>query len=308
MELKIDEVRRICKDIPSCEAFARIKEINKGLSGDAKFRVETTNGQRFLLRISDIKEHDRKKAMYEMMRQASSHGVVMSRPVDFGVCSNGKYVYQLLSWCEGETADAILPRLANEEQYVVGVKAGRNLKKIHSIPAPDSADDWYDQFISIHDERITAFFNCGVHIDGSEAILSFYEKNRRLLRNRPQCFNHGDYHTENLLVSENLDAAVIDWELIDSMYGDPGWEFNRINNGTLFPRFASGQINGYFNGEPPQEFWPVLALYLSTGALMLVSWAVYIEPTCLAECTQTASQIIHWFDGMRNPVPLWYAA
>jgi serine/threonine-protein kinase len=99
---------------------------------------------------------------------------------------------------------------------------------------------------------------------------------------------------------------VVDWDLIDSLYGDPWSEFSRILNANLVPHFTTGQIHGYFDGEPPEEFWRILALYLSTGALMLVSWAVYVEPSCLDECKQTASNIMNWFDGMRSPVPKWY--
>ena len=46
-----------------------------------------------------------------------------------------------------------------------------------------------------------------------------------------QCFHHGDWHTENLLLSEDGRLSVIDWELLDyDNYGDPWEEFNRINN------------------------------------------------------------------------------
>jgi serine/threonine-protein kinase len=294
------------KDIQNSESFVKLEPINKGVSGDDKYCVETRDGRRFLLRVSDIEAYDRKKAMYDMMGLAASRGVSMSLPVDFGVCNGGKHVYQLLSWCDGDTADVVLPKLSEEEQYRVGVKAGQSLRKIHAIPAPDGLEDWHDRFVSINDSRIRSFFSCGVYIDGSDAILAFYEENRHLLRGRPQCFHHGDYHNENLLVSENREIAVVDWDLLDSLYGDPWWDFDRILHTTLFPHFTTGQIRGYFDGEPPEEFWRVLALYLSTGALMLVSWAVYVEPSCLEECVQTANTMMDWFDGMRSPVPAWY--
>lgn len=117
----------------------------------------------------------------------------------------------------------------------------------------------------------------------------------------------GDYHNENLLVSENHEIAIIDWDLLDSLYGDPWSEFNRISMCTNFsPYFATGLLNGYFGGEPPEEFWKILALYLSTGALILVSWAANIEPGCLEECKQKADKIIQWFDRMHNSIPTWY--
>jgi serine/threonine-protein kinase len=306
MESNNEILLSVCKDIPNHESFIKIEAINKGLSGDEKYYVETAQGQRYLLRISNIESYERKKTMYDMMGRVASLGVYMSVPVDFGICNNGKNVYQLLSWCDGETADIVLPKLSHDEQYMLGVKSGQNLRRIHSIPAPSGLEDWYYRFVRINDGRLRTFFSCGVHIDGSDAILAFYEENRHLLRGRPQCFIHGDYHNDNLLISANRDIMVVDWDLIDSLYGDPWSEFNRILNANLVPHFTTGQIHGYFDGEPPEEFWRILALYLSTGALMLVSWAVYVEPSCLDECKQTASNIMNWFDGMRSPVPKWY--
>lgn len=306
MESNNEILLSVCKDIPNHESFIKIEAINKGLSGDEKYYVETAQGQRYLLRISNIESYERKKTMYDMMGRVASLGVYMSVPVDFGICNNGKNVYQLLSWCDGETADIVLPKLSHDEQYMLGVKSGQNLRRIHSIPAPSGLEDWYYRFVRINDGRLRTFFSCDVHIDGSDAILAFYEENRHLLRGRPQCFIHGDYHNDNLLISANRDIMVVDWDLIDSLYGDPWSEFSRILNANLVPHFTTGQIHGYFDGEPPEEFWRILALYLSTGALMLVSWAVYVEPSCLDECKQTASNIMNWFDGMRSPVPKWY--
>lgn len=301
-----ETIARICRDIPLCASFVSIEAIRKGVSGDAKYRVDTAGGRRFLLRISPAETYERKRTMYDMMGRVAAHGVSMSLPVDFGLCNGGQSVYQLLSWCEGETADAVLPNLSHADQYALGVKAGQNLRRIHAIPAPDGTEDWHDRFVRINDGRLRAFFRCGVPIDGSEAILAFYEENRPLLRGRPQCFLHGDYHNDNLLVSKDHDIAVVDWDLLDSLYGDPWSEFNRILHASLVPRFVTGQIRGYFAGEPPEAFWRILALYLSTGALMLVSWAVHVEPGCLDECRETAGHIMRWFDGMRSPVPSWY--
>jgi serine/threonine-protein kinase len=65
-------------------------------------------------------------------------------------------------------------------------------------------------------------------------------------------------------------------------------------------------IRGYFGGEPPADFWNLLAFYLSAGALMLVSWAFYIQKDCLEYSIQNANDVLRWFDNMQNPVPTWY--
>ena len=49
-------------DIRGFDNFVKVEPIEKGWSEDKKYYVETSDGQRMLLRVSDIAEHDRKKA------------------------------------------------------------------------------------------------------------------------------------------------------------------------------------------------------------------------------------------------------
>jgi aminoglycoside phosphotransferase (APT) family kinase protein len=82
MESNNEILLSVCKDIPNHESFIKIEAINKGLSGDEKYYVETAQGQRYLLRISNIESYERKKSMYDMMGRVASLGVYMSVPVD----------------------------------------------------------------------------------------------------------------------------------------------------------------------------------------------------------------------------------
>jgi len=72
------------------------------------------------------------------------------------------------------------------------------------------------------------------------------------------------------------------------------------------PHFSTGMIHGYFKGGAPEEYWPVLALYMSIGAVSSIPWAYYHHPDLLNEMVQNISEIIKWFDNMQNPVPTWY--
>jgi aminoglycoside phosphotransferase (APT) family kinase protein len=293
--------------IPESENFKKIKPLDKGLSGDKKYYIENADGRRLLLRINDIAQHDRKKTMFEMMKHAAVLGIPMPQPVAFGLCDDGKSVYQLLTWCDGEDAEAVLPKLSGAEQYVLGAKSGEILQKIHSISAPNYLEDWAIRYTEVNSDRIKAFNKCGIQIEGSDAILRYFEENEHLLNGRPQCFRHGDYHNGNFLISDKHDLFVIDWELLDyDNFGDPWEEFVRIGNSEVIPHFTTGQLRGYFGGEPPTEFWHLLALYLSAGALMLVTWAFYLQQDCLEYSVQNANNVLRWFDNMNNPIPTWY--
>jgi serine/threonine-protein kinase len=133
-------------DILGNGRFVSAEPIEKGWSEDKKYYVETSDGQRMLLRVSDIAEHDRKKAEYEMMGCVYELGILTPQPLGFGLCNGGKSVYSLSGWLDGEDAEKALPLMAETEQYVFGLKAGETLRKIHTLPAPEDAMPWGDWF------------------------------------------------------------------------------------------------------------------------------------------------------------------
>ncbi len=64
-------------DIRNHETFVKVESMDRGLSGDKKYYIETVDGERLLLRVSDIAEYDRREIMFGMMKQAAMMGVPM---------------------------------------------------------------------------------------------------------------------------------------------------------------------------------------------------------------------------------------
>lgn len=279
--------------------------IEKGLSGDKKFFVTTDNGMKYLLRISDINQFQSKETLFGILQKVSELNIPMCEPIEFGVCDEG--IYMLLTWIDGKDAEDVLAFLSENEQYNVGLEAGEILKKIHSISAPIELDDWSKRYHKQNDGRIKAFEGCGLKTDNSDKLLKYIEDNVQLLNNRPQCLQHGDYHVGNLMVTNNCNVFVIDWELLDfNNYADPWNEFNSIGLSKVIPNFTTGMLRGYFGGEPPEEFWKILKFYLSAGALMLLSWAYYCQQDELQYAKQHIDDIVKWYDNMQLEVPSWY--
>ena len=140
--------------------------------------------------------------------------------------------------------------------------------------------------------------------NGDYHMLAYIEKNRHLLKNRPQCFLVGVYNVINMMYV-NVDLRIIDFERFD--IGDPWDEFNCIVWSVMAsPHFAPEQLRGYFNGEPPMEFFKLLAVYIAILVLSLISsWAVTSEFG--RNVTLKLSQdVLQWFDNMQNPVLTWY--
>jgi hypothetical protein len=55
----------------------------------------------------------------------------------------------------------------------------------------------------------------------------------------------------------------------------PAEEFNRIVwDAQTSPHFATGKVRGYFGGEPPIEFWRLLAFCIGSNTLSSSYWAI----------------------------------
>lgn len=292
-------------EIPGFSQFKKVEPLLKGWSNDKKFKVETQEGTFLLLRIAEIEEIEKKRAEFEFMKKIVGLGIPMSQPLDFGTCSQGKKVYTLLTWCEGEDAESVLPTLTEELQYHLGFQAGLILRKIHSMKAPLNLEEWSRRFNRKIDTRIAKYKACGIHFEKDELIISYLQQNRALLENRPQTYQHGDYHVGNLIVSKDLALSVIDFNRPD--FGDPLEEFNRIVwSATVSPYFATGQINGYFQGEPPKEFFSHLLFYIAANTVSSIPWAIPFGEGEIETMKNQAKQILTWFDDMRSFFPCWY--
>ncbi len=298
------ELKLAMDEIKSFDTFNKIEPVNKGWSPDKKFRIETTDGQHLLLRIADISEYDRKKAEFEMLKRAEVLGVPISAPIAFGLCNGGRNVYSLLTWCEGKDMDEALPMLTETEQYLIGMKAGRLLAKIHSLPAPENAEPWDERFRRKINGRLEQIIGCDTDIS---MFTDYLSTNQGLLDDRPQCFNHGDFNTSNLILTPDNEVGVIDFNYFNSDHGDPWWEFCTIPYGKeANPHFYSGLIKGYFNGQPPHNFFDVLMYYFAYDAVAALCETAHMSQSDKEDAVRHGENILLWFNNFQTTVPRWY--
>ena len=277
--------------------------IDKGWSGDKKYCAVTADGTKYLLRVSPVERMEGRKAEFERMQQVASLGIPMCLPLEFGICPEGVYTVQ--SWIEGSDAESVIPSLPQQEQYTYGLDAGRILAKIHSIPAPADTPAWEPRFNAKIDRKIAMYESCPLKYDGGGALLTYLSENRCLLANRPQTYQHGDYHIGNMMLTSDGLLTVIDFDKDD--FGDPWEEFNRIVwSAQAAPAFARGMVDGYFGGEVPMEFWRLLALYISSNTLSSLPWAIPFGAEEVAVMRRQCALVLRWYDNMKNVVPRWY--
>ena len=298
------------------EPVTSMENIPRGWSGDKKYKITAADGTKYLLRITPKetsgsldddslgrREYTKQQHMFQIQQSVAALGVPMCRPVACGRCEQG--FYNIQTWVEGRDAEEVIPLLSDAEQYACGLEAGRILKVIHSVPAPEEQPDWETRFNAKMDRKIQMYHQCSLKFDGADDLIAYIEANRSLLKGRPQCFQHGDYHIGNMMIEKDK-LVIIDFDRYD--FGDPWEEFNRIVwCAQCSPLFASGMVNGYFDGDVPMEFWKLLALYISSNMLSSVAWAVSFGEEEIQTMRKQAQDVLNWYDHMKNPVPSWYS-
>ena len=280
--------------------------IEAGWSGDAKYKALTADGIPYFLRVTPRERGDRFTRIFHMQQQVAKTGIPMCRPLAVGDCPEGTYTIH--SWVDGEDAEPAVMRMPPETQYKLGRDAGEYLARIHTVPAPADQPDWEPRFNAKIDRKLGMYADCPIHFEGDHHLLRYIEENRHLLAGRPQCFQHGDYHIGNMMLTyEDGEPriVVIDFDRYD--FGDPWEEFNRIVwCAQAAPVFATGLVDGYFGGEIPTEFWRLLALYISSNMLSSIPWAIPFGEGEIHTMLNQAVDVLSWYDNMTHPVPNWY--
>lgn len=289
-------------DLELKKRFTKIEPISKGWSEDKKYCVTSTEGIKHLLRISPIERLEERKSLFNMQKQVAALGIPMCTPIELGTCDDG--VYYIQSWIDGEDLKPILPLLSEAQQYKLGYISGEILRKMHTISAPKNQEEWEIRFNRKTDIKIKNYHECGLRFNGDEHILLYIQNNRHLLNNRPQCFQHGDYHIGNMML-EKGELKIIDFDRYD--FGDP-WEDMKSSTWDIqiSPVFASGRVDGYFGGEVPLDFWKLLSIYICVGTLSSITWAIPFGECEIGTMKTLAPNVLHWHDNMSRSVPSWY--
>jgi serine/threonine-protein kinase len=237
--------------------------------------------------------------MYEYV---AASGINVSRPISAEPFREDVIPYQLFTWLEGEDLIDALPNMTSAEQFSTGIKTGMLMRKLHSLP-PDQDNEvepWKVRFERNVQRIIQSYSNKRGISQGVDLLVRYLKENQGWLDSRPQTFTHGDWNTENLILTPEGQIGIIDLSG-DKDFGDPWWEFwltpHDLNSS---PHFYMGQIKGYFMGEPPQEFFRLLSYYMAYSTLEFLDDLVGEGEPESVKC------VLNWFDDMRNPVPSWY--
>lgn len=293
-------------DIPDFSEWTTIQKINKGWSTDEKYYIETKTGAKLLLRLADINLYEKKKKEFFRMQEVYNLDINMSKPLIFGKCGNNKYTYSLFSWIEGESAQETIINFSEKEQYAYGIEAGKILKKMHSLPAPQDQEDWEERMKTKITTHLEKYQKSPYKLKNDEYVIEYIQKNLHLLKNRPQNYQHGDYHLGNMLITPNNELAIIDFNRWD--FGDTYEEFYKMMlfSSLISEPFTLGQINGYFDNKIPDDFFNILSLYVADVLLFSIVWAIPFGVSEVEGMIKRAEKILENYDNFKTTIPKWF--
>nr|WP_290443454.1 phosphotransferase [Sporolactobacillus kofuensis] len=293
------------RDIPGSDQWMNIEEIHAGWSHDQKYVVQLHNRRKYLLRLSSSDQYPRRMKEYDVVKKLLPLDINISKPVSFGRCDNNRKVFTLMTWVDGESASHILPSLSPEKQYELGYQAGKILKQIHLVQVSKGHTSWHDFYNDKIDRKLLSYKDCGIRVPDADMIIDFINVNRSLVKDRPQTFQHGDYHCGNMVIKEKQRIGIIDFDRLD--IGDPWEEFNRITwCAGISEAFATGRINGYFENNVPAEFFPLMALYLATNLISSVPWSIAYGQHEIEVMTKEIEKTMEAFANFTSVIPKWY--
>ncbi|MCG8483067.1 MAG: phosphotransferase [Clostridia bacterium] len=297
----------IIKDIPRYAEWTKITVPKYGWSTNLKYRVIDIRGNAYILRVSDISFYDDKKQEYDNILRLSEYDILMPKPIEFGLCNGRKHVYMLLTWIDGVAVENVIRDLDNDLQYQLGYSAGKLLRNIHTLSPAVSKMDWGDTYRENIEIIKKDYRKANIPVNYEQEIIEYINANKYLLDNRPQVIRHGDFHVGNLIITQKNNIGVIDFD--KCAVGD-GWEeFGGIVwAARLSRKFAKGQVDGYFSGNIPDDFFRLLALYIGIYSLEHVVRSVrnHKDSRSIKTIYSNTDFMSKMFDCYNTYIPNWY--
>lgn len=304
--MRIEAKHKAITDIPGYSSWKKIIKINEGLSQSEKYQIMDRWGRMYLLRVASIREYARKQAIFMRMKALSKWDIPMPYPIEMGICNEGNSVYVLLSWISGIALDKVILEYNQEKQYQLGIQAGQLLRTMHDIKVSDRQIQRYRSKKEILLNRVMRYEKSHYAIKGDKDAINLVRQNINQIERMPICYLHGDYKMGNLVINEQSSLIPIDFDCC--RVGDPyeDFVFNEYSNTRISETFARGKIDGYFNKQPPVEFWEALRVYIAAKVLTFILYYGRLASLSENKVYESARRVFKNYDYFNELVPIWY--
>ena len=276
--------------------------ISKGYSEEVKYKVIAD--KKYFLKISPQSFTKKKELELKYISDLKNE---MKFPKLVEVKYDINSILSLYEWIDGVDIRDYVTRLTGKELYQYGIQAGEFLKKIHSIFIEEESVNWKEYYAQKSMKKIDSFRKTNINFPEIETFIDYIHTHQYLLQDRPISLCHGDFHVGNMMIDlETKELIIIDFGSLE--IGDPIEEFNRtIWNAQLSEEFATGLINGYFNGKNiPDDFWKLMAYYMACDVVGSIPWAVNYGNDQLITMLERAKLVLNWFDNFERVIPKFY--
>lgn len=293
------------KNLPLPLAIQGIQPIYKGYSSEQKYFIPGLSGQDYLLRIRKPGGEEAQQQEARFILQLHDKGLPVPRVYACQSLPEEEGSFMLLSYLPGIDMEAALPGLPASLQADLGKQAGQVLAAIHqtkpweSLPKPRLMID------KVH-RNLGRIQEAGLSLPHQQQVLDFIRDKLSVFGREPLVCQHGDYHPGNMIYSPQGGLGIIDfnrWEV-----GERAEEFVRLQSFTIESSipFARGQLNGYFDGPAPADFWQALAVHVALTSLYSIVWAIPFGDKEVAGMVQRYLKAYEDYGGYARLVPRWY--
>ncbi|MEW9124593.1 MAG: phosphotransferase [Thermotaleaceae bacterium] len=293
------------KDIPAYSSWKYIKQIKQGFSRDLKYYINTKHDEEYFLRLSDASSYYRKKQEHEIINIITELGVPSLQQIGFGRSNNGKDVYMIQTWINGEALETTLPTLSEDKQYSLGIEAGKILKRIHSVKSAVTFD-WYSVRLEEYLSNYEKYKQYCISYKYEQRIDEYVNKNINLLKENPISLVHGDYHVGNMILSSEETITIIDFDRF--AWKAPIEDFYKL---AVFSRnisipFCKGQIDGYTDNNPSPEFWEMYCLCVAMTSFLSLLWGKMRSEEMYLHRKKLCGILVEDHNCFEDKIPRWY--
>lgn len=276
--------------------------IDKGYSDDKKYLLISADDH-LLLKISPLDRYERKLEEFELMKSHYKNGVKCPQPLgvykfdDLNVCA------LLLTYLEGQSSECLLSDMSIYDQYRLGKEAAKELKKMHELK-PDHDVNWYENRWQKYLSKKRVLEEMNFKFDHQTHIEAYIEANFHILKESPVRFQHDDFYPMNIIVKNDQVHGVIDFEKFS--WGNPIEDFFKLPKYTndISEYFATGQVDGYFDGQVPGWFWRRYNLFIALNYHASYIGAFSYDNLETVKIRQ--DKIFQEHDFINHQAPAWY--
>ncbi|MFB1099253.1 aminoglycoside phosphotransferase family protein [Terribacillus sp. JSM ZJ617] len=296
--------KRIRNLISHLNNAKEIVELRKGYSDDQKYVID----QKYLLRIFPIQEAARRHNELLSLNKLHELSKYVPEGLEFGEIKDLQKAYMVLTFLPGVDAEEGLSKLTEKEQYAAGVSAGRELKKLHTISAPLNQPSWEQVKSAKINKYMLELEKLALDQSIMDSLQRYINSNLYLLKDRPNKFQHDDFHPSNLLIHNNIFSGIIDFQRMD--WGDPIHDLQKLGffSKQVSIAFTKGIVDGYHDGQLIDDsFWKLYSFYSAVHIVSALVWGKKRSQSQFDLLLKYSLDVLKDHDSFRCIIPKWYS-